>query len=172
MPGRAPVSASRGGEKGRKRKVPRTSEALVEDKNESWDREQCGRLLAPCDSRVTSAMTRPHDGARGTSLWISPARAERSAPRTIDQEVFENESPIAAMERPAAFTADQLLVCGYRFGFDAHNLVLRAAGRTFERARTGGGHATPLIEWLRDRSNRRLRQLSLSQDQRVRASGN
>ena len=30
------------------------------------------------------------------------------------------------------------------FGFDAHNLVLRAAGRTFERARTGGGHATPL----------------------------
>ena len=103
---------------------------------------------------------------------FSPARAERSAPRTIDQEVFKNESPIAAMERPAAFTADQLLVCGYRFGFDAHNLVLRAAGRTFERARTGGGHATPLIEWLRDRSNRRLRQLSLSQDQRVRASGN
>jgi hypothetical protein len=47
---------------------------------------------------------------------------------------------------------------------------LRAAGRTFERARTGGGHATPLIEWLRDRSNRRLRQLSLSQDQRVRAA--
>jgi hypothetical protein len=66
---------------------------------------------------------------------FSPARVERSAPRTIDQEVFENESPIAAMERPAAFTADQLLVCGYRFGFDAHNLVLRAAGRTFERAR-------------------------------------
>ena len=94
---------------------------------------------------------------------LAPARAERSAPRTIDQEVFENESPIAAMERPAAFTADQLLVCGYRFGFDAHNLVLRAAGRTFERARTGGGHATPLIEWYRDRSNRRLRQLSLSQ---------
>jgi hypothetical protein len=45
---------------------------------------------------------------------LAPARAERSAPRTIDQEVFENESPIAAMERPAAFTADQLLVCGYR----------------------------------------------------------
>ena len=103
---------------------------------------------------------------------LAPARAERSAPRTSDQEEYENESPIAAMERPAAFTADQLLVCGYRFGFDAHNLVLRAAGRTFERARTGGGHATPLIEWLRDRSNRRLRQLSLSQDQRVRASGN
>ena len=101
---------------------------------------------------------------------LAPARAERSAPRTIDQEVFEND--IAAMERPAAFTADQLLVCGYRFGFDAHNLVLRAAGRTFERARTGGGQATPLIEWLRDRSNRRFRQLSLSQDQRVRASGN
>ena len=102
---------------------------------------------------------------------LAPARAERSAPRTIDQEVFENESPIAAMERPAAFTADQLLVCGYRFGFDAHNLVLRAAGRTFERTRAGGGHAT-LIEWMRDGSNRRLRQLSLSQDQRVRASGN
>jgi hypothetical protein len=32
------------------------------------------------------------------------------------------------MERPAAFAAHQLLVCGYRFGFDAHNLVLRAAG--------------------------------------------
>src|SRR6478736_10576262 len=86
---------------------------------------------------------------------FSPARAERSAPRTIDQEVFENESPIAAMERPAAFTADQLLVCGYRFGFDAHNLVLRAAGRTFERARTGGGHATPLMAGDR----RRLRSL-------------
>jgi hypothetical protein len=71
------------------------------------------------------------------------------------------------MERPAAFAAHQLLVCGYRFGFDAHNLVLRAAGRTFERARAGGGHATPLIEWMRDRSNRRLRQLSLSQDQCV-----
>ena len=98
---------------------------------------------------------------------LAPARAERSAPRTIDQEVFENESPIAAMERPAAFAAHQLLVCGYRFGFDAHNLVLRAAGRTFERARAGGGHATPLIEWMRDRSNRRLRQLSLSQDQCV-----
>jgi hypothetical protein len=65
-----PASASRSGEKGRKRKEPRTSEALVEDKNESLDREQCGRLLAPCDSRVTSAMTRPHDGPCGTGLWI------------------------------------------------------------------------------------------------------
>lgn len=61
---------------------------------------------------------------------LAAARAERSAPRTIDQEVFDNESAIAAMERPAAFAAHQLLVCGYRFGFDAHNLVLRAAGRT------------------------------------------
>ena len=103
---------------------------------------------------------------------LAAARAERSAPRTIDQEVFDNESAIAAMERPAAFAAHQLLVCGYRFGFDAHNLVLRAAGRTFERARTGGGHATPLIEWMRDRSNRRLRQLSLSQGQCARASDN
>jgi hypothetical protein len=101
------------------------------------------------------------------------SRARRAlGAAAIDEEVFENESAIAAMERPAAFAAHQLLVCGYRFGFDAHNLVLRAAGRTFERARTGGGHATPLIEWLRDRSNRRLRQLSPSQGQRVRASDN
>ena len=117
-------------------------------------------------------MTNTEGPERTTTHPALAARAERSAPRTIDEEVFENESAIAAMERPAAFAAHQLLVCGYRFGFDAHNLVLRAAGRTFERARAGGGHATPLIEWMRDRSNRRLRQLSPSQGQRVRASDN
>jgi hypothetical protein len=47
IPGQTPASASRSGEKGRKRKEPRTSEALVEDKNESWDREQCGQIAGP-----------------------------------------------------------------------------------------------------------------------------
>ena len=68
---------------------------------------------------MTSAVTPASWRACGKACGLA---AECSAPRAIDQQVFEDKSAVAAMERPAAFAADQLLVCGYRFGFDATTL--------------------------------------------------
>ena len=45
VPGKTPASASGGGRRtAENEKGLARSEALVEDKNESWDREQCGHI--------------------------------------------------------------------------------------------------------------------------------
>ena len=54
-------------------------------------------------------------------------------PRTINQEVFQDEPAFANMKRPTTLPAGEFLVRQSLIRFEAHELVLRAAVRALER---------------------------------------
>jgi hypothetical protein len=72
-------------------------------------------------------------------MTSAPAHTKGPSAGTIHQEVFQDEPSLAPSKRPAALSAGQLQSGQYLVGFNAHQLVLRAAVRAIERRCFGTG---------------------------------
>ena len=93
---------------------------------------------------IAANVHRPYGSCAGAScsyretLTYAPPKSPSTG--ITHQEVFENELALATVRWSAALTTGQLLVRQTLFGFNTHELVLRAAPRTIERSYSRKGH--------------------------------